>query len=85
MNQFRPSSLQSRALSLLDRNTLRLVTNLESKKIIVIVQEERDASGKLLNYNCKLCDCKFSDPNAKEIHLKGRRHRMQYKLKVSRG
>ena len=46
------------------------------------LQEERDATGKLLNYNCKLCDCKFSDPNAKDIHLKGRRHRMQYKLKV---
>lgn len=39
-------------------------------------------SGRLIQYNCKLCDCKFSDPNAKEIHLKGRKHRMQYKLKV---
>ncbi|VDD86816.1 unnamed protein product [Enterobius vermicularis] len=47
------------------------------------VEEERNASGKLLNYVCKLCDCKFSDPNAKNIHIKGRKHRLQYKLKVN--
>uniref|UniRef100_A0A158PLH3 DZF domain-containing protein n=1 Tax=Angiostrongylus costaricensis TaxID=334426 RepID=A0A158PLH3_ANGCS len=46
------------------------------------VEAQRDATGKLLQYLCKLCDCKFSDPNAKEIHLKGRRHRLQYKMKV---
>lgn len=44
------------------------------------VEEERNASGKLLNYVCKLCDCKFSDPNAKNIHIKGRKHRLQYKV-----
>ena len=44
------------------------------------VEEERNASGKLVNYNCKLCDCKFSDPNAKNIHIKGRKHRLQYKV-----
>ncbi|KJH43604.1 zinc finger, C2H2 type [Dictyocaulus viviparus] len=47
------------------------------------VEAQRDATGKLLQYLCKLCDCKFSDPNAKEIHLKGRRHRLQYKMKGS--
>uniref|UniRef100_A0A915BLQ4 DZF domain-containing protein n=1 Tax=Parascaris univalens TaxID=6257 RepID=A0A915BLQ4_PARUN len=47
------------------------------------VEEERNASGKLVQYNCKLCDCKFSDPNAKNIHIKGRKHRLQYKLKVN--
>ena len=47
------------------------------------IEDMRDAAGKLLQYNCKLCDCKFSDPNAKEIHLKGRRHRLQYKQKVN--
>ncbi|PIO64146.1 zinc finger, C2H2 type, partial [Teladorsagia circumcincta] len=46
------------------------------------VEAQRDATGKLLQYLCKLCDCKFSDPNAKEIHLKGRRHRLQYKMKA---
>ncbi|VDN01120.1 unnamed protein product [Thelazia callipaeda] len=47
------------------------------------VEEERNASGKLIQYNCKLCDCKFSDPNAKNIHIKGRKHRLQYKMKVN--
>ncbi|GMT31132.1 hypothetical protein PFISCL1PPCAC_22429 [Pristionchus fissidentatus] len=46
------------------------------------VETERDANGKHLTYVCKLCDCKFSDINAKDIHLKGRRHRLQYKQKV---
>lgn len=44
------------------------------------VEEERNASGKLIQYSCKLCDCKFSDPNAKNIHIKGRKHRLQYKV-----
>lgn len=32
---------------------------------------------------CKLCECRFNDPNAKEMHMKGRRHRLQYKKKVN--
>ncbi|CAB3408200.1 unnamed protein product [Caenorhabditis bovis] len=43
---------------------------------------QKDAAGKLIQYHCTLCDCKFSDPNAKEIHIKGRRHRLSYKQKV---
>jgi zinc finger RNA-binding protein len=35
-----------------------------------------------VSYNCKLCDCQFTDPNAKEMHIKGRRHRLAYKKKV---
>lgn len=46
------------------------------------VVAERDATGKLLQYHCKICECKFSDPNAKEIHVKGRRHRMSYRNKI---
>ncbi|EGT36631.1 hypothetical protein CAEBREN_05355 [Caenorhabditis brenneri] len=46
------------------------------------VVAERDATGKLIQYHCKICECKFSDPNAKEIHVKGRRHRMSYKNKI---
>lgn len=38
--------------------------------------------GKLISFNCKLCECKFSDPNAKEMHMKGRKHRLQFKKKV---
>lgn len=30
-------------------------------------------------YHCKMCDCTFNDDLAKELHLKGRRHRLNYK------
>ncbi|KAH8364187.1 hypothetical protein KR084_003484 [Drosophila pseudotakahashii] len=46
------------------------------------IEEVKDEEGKILSFNCKLCDCKFNDPNAKEMHMKGRRHRLQYKRKV---
>lgn len=46
------------------------------------IEEIRADDGKALSFNCKLCDCKFNDPNAKEMHMKGRRHRLQYKKKV---
>ncbi|CAH2981982.1 unnamed protein product [Chilo suppressalis] len=46
------------------------------------IEEIRGDDGKPISFNCKLCDCKFNDPNAKEMHMKGRRHRLQYKKKV---
>lgn len=46
------------------------------------IEEIKDEEGKTLSFNCKLCECKFNDPNAKEMHMKGRRHRLQYKKKV---
>ncbi|KAK0428457.1 hypothetical protein QR680_010819 [Steinernema hermaphroditum] len=47
------------------------------------IEKQADpASGKIVNYTCKLCSCSFTDPNAQDHHLKGRRHRLQYKLKV---
>ncbi|XP_055635315.1 zinc finger RNA-binding protein isoform X2 [Toxorhynchites rutilus septentrionalis] len=46
------------------------------------IEEIKDDEGKLVSFNCKLCECKFNDPNAKEMHMKGRRHRLQYKKKV---
>ncbi|XP_055871518.1 zinc finger RNA-binding protein-like isoform X5 [Biomphalaria glabrata] len=46
------------------------------------IEEIKNEIGKLVSFNCKLCDCKFNDPNAKEMHLKGRRHRLQFKKKV---
>ena len=46
------------------------------------IEEMKDDEGKTLSFNCKLCECKFNDPNAKEMHMKGRRHRLQYKKKV---
>uniref|UniRef100_A0A6M2DPB1 Putative transcription factor nfat subunit nf90 n=1 Tax=Xenopsylla cheopis TaxID=163159 RepID=A0A6M2DPB1_XENCH len=46
------------------------------------IEEMKGDDGKVLSFNCKLCDCRFNDPNAKEMHMKGRRHRLQYKKKV---
>ncbi|KAH9492954.1 hypothetical protein Btru_023915 [Bulinus truncatus] len=46
------------------------------------IEEIKNDIGKIVSFNCKLCDCKFNDPNAKEMHLKGRRHRLQFKKKV---
>ncbi|KAK6644082.1 hypothetical protein RUM43_000347 [Polyplax serrata] len=45
------------------------------------IEELKSEDGKVV-FNCKLCECKFNDPNAKEMHMKGRRHRLQYKKKV---
>ncbi|XP_072167577.1 zinc finger RNA-binding protein-like isoform X2 [Diadema setosum] len=46
------------------------------------IEELKNDDGKLVSFNCKLCECQFNDPNAKEMHMKGRRHRLQYKKKV---
>ncbi|CAH1796957.1 unnamed protein product [Owenia fusiformis] len=46
------------------------------------IEEVKNETGKVVSFQCKLCECKFNDPNAKEMHLKGRRHRLQYKKKV---
>nr|XP_057928558.1 zinc finger RNA-binding protein [Doryrhamphus excisus] len=47
------------------------------------VEEVRNSEGKVIRFHCKLCECSFNDPNAKDMHLKGRRHRLQYKRKVN--
>ena len=46
------------------------------------IEEVKGDNGKVVSSNCKLCDCKFNDPNAKVMHMKGRKHRLQYKKKV---
>ncbi|XP_024216436.1 zinc finger RNA-binding protein isoform X3 [Halyomorpha halys] len=47
------------------------------------IEEIKNEDGKLISFNCKLCECKFNDPNAKDMHMKGRRHRLQFKKKVN--
>ncbi|XP_014672239.1 PREDICTED: zinc finger RNA-binding protein-like isoform X2 [Priapulus caudatus] len=47
------------------------------------LEEVKNDEGKAISFLCKLCDCRFTDPNAKEMHMKGRRHRLQYKKKVN--
>jgi len=46
------------------------------------IEEARNESGVVVGFHCKLCECKFTDPNAKQMHMKGRRHRFQYKVRV---
>lgn len=43
---------------------------------------ETRIEGKVTSFYCKLCDCKFNDPNAKDMHTKGRRHRLAYKVHI---
>nr|CAG4640720.1 EOG090X037N [Eulimnadia texana] len=64
-----------------------LLAQLEEEKNIQPVGQDyiddlRGPDGKLTGYNCRLCDCRFNDVNAKDMHLKGRRHRLMYKKKV---
>ncbi|XP_023235215.1 zinc finger RNA-binding protein-like isoform X1 [Centruroides sculpturatus] len=47
------------------------------------IEEICNDEGKVISFQCKLCECRFNDPNAKEMHMKGRRHRLQYKKKVN--
>ncbi|XP_053559108.1 zinc finger RNA-binding protein 2 isoform X2 [Bombina bombina] len=47
------------------------------------VEEICNEEGKMIRFQCRLCECSFNDPNAKDMHLKGRRHRLQYKKKVN--
>lgn len=37
--------------------------------------------GKVIRYRCELCECNFNDRNAKDLHLRGRRHRLQYRVR----
>ncbi len=48
------------------------------------IDEIKNEEGKLISFNCKLCECKFNDPNAKDMHMKGRRHRLHYKVSTLR-
>ncbi|KAM6167736.1 zinc finger RNA-binding protein 2 [Erethizon dorsatum] len=46
------------------------------------VEEVCSDQGKVIRYRCKLCECNFNDRNARDLHLRGRRHRLQYRRKV---
>ena len=49
------------------------------------LEEVKNDEGKVISFHCKLCECKFNDPNAKEAHLAGRRHRLSYKVRETGG
>ncbi|XP_023393870.1 zinc finger RNA-binding protein 2-like [Pteropus vampyrus] len=39
--------------------------------------------GRVTRFHCKLCECSLNDPNARDLHVRGRRHRLQYQKKVN--
>ncbi|XP_033615512.1 zinc finger RNA-binding protein 2 [Fukomys damarensis] len=45
------------------------------------VEEVCNDQGKVIRFRCKLCQCNFNDRNAKDLHLRGRRHRLQYRVR----
>nr|XP_019599769.1 PREDICTED: zinc finger RNA-binding protein 2 isoform X2 [Rhinolophus sinicus] len=47
------------------------------------VEEVCNDEGKVIRFHCQLCECSFNDHNARELHVRGRRHRLQYKKKVN--
>ena len=36
------------------------------------IEEIKSDDGKVISFSCKLCECRFNDPNAKEMHMKVR-------------
>uniref|UniRef100_A0A2K5DLJ1 Zinc finger RNA binding protein 2 n=1 Tax=Aotus nancymaae TaxID=37293 RepID=A0A2K5DLJ1_AOTNA len=47
------------------------------------VEEVCSEEGRVLRFHCKLCECSFNDLNAKDLHVRGRWHRLQYRKKVN--
>ena len=46
------------------------------------VEDIKSDVGKVIGFKCTLCDCRFNDVVAKTAHMKGRRHRLSYKVSV---
>ena len=44
------------------------------------VEEIKSDVGKIIGFKCTLCDCRFNDMVARSAHIKGRRHRVSYKV-----
>ena len=40
------------------------------------IEEVINNEGKIICYTCTLCNCRFNDPNAKTMHLKGKKHKI---------
>ncbi|CAF0780459.1 unnamed protein product [Didymodactylos carnosus] len=74
---------QNNATSEDNNSTLAKLLEMSNVKPVGVEYIEMSNDGtKPVMYHCKLCDCKFNDPSAKDMHLKGRRHRLAYKKKV---
>lgn len=53
--------------------------DLASTQLSYVCQVCND-EGKVIRFHCKLCECSFNDHNARDLHVRGRRHRLQYKV-----
>ena len=49
------------------------------------VSQVCNEEGRVIRFHCKLCECSFNDPNARDMHVRGRRHRLQYKVRPDGG
>uniref|UniRef100_A0A8C7AMG7 Zinc finger RNA binding protein 2 n=1 Tax=Neovison vison TaxID=452646 RepID=A0A8C7AMG7_NEOVI len=47
------------------------------------VEEVRNEEGKVVRFQCSLCECSVGNATARDTHVRGRRHRLQYKKKVN--
>nr|KAF6402897.1 zinc finger RNA binding protein 2 [Rousettus aegyptiacus] len=47
------------------------------------VEEVCNEEGRVSRFHCTLCECSLNDPNARDLHVRGRRHRLQYQKKVN--
>ncbi|CAF1131482.1 unnamed protein product [Adineta steineri] len=84
-----PESIQQPSLPI---NESQTVETKEEKQILdnniksigmEYIETLYDNTNTIKSYYCKLCDCKFNDANAKDTHLKGKRHQLSYKKKVN--
>uniref|UniRef100_A0A8C7AI52 Zinc finger RNA binding protein 2 n=1 Tax=Neovison vison TaxID=452646 RepID=A0A8C7AI52_NEOVI len=47
------------------------------------VSQVRNEEGKVVRFQCSLCECSVGNATARDTHVRGRRHRLQYKKKVN--
>lgn len=45
-----------------------------------LVSQVPSEEGKVIRFYCRLCQCSLNDPNARDTHVRGRRHQLQYKV-----
>jgi zinc finger RNA-binding protein len=48
------------------------------------IETTYDNTNKPIFHHCKLCDCKFNDIKGKDMHLKGKRHRLSYRVNTKK-
>ena len=47
----------------------------------LVIRAKKDPNQPQVIFKCTMCDCFFNDDNAKLMHCKGRRHRLNYKVR----